>query len=80
MELQERLAVAIEVDQNKDAAILRFHEAWNKVAVRLESLKKDKIYLERDLQELQSKSAYDLAEAAKVNNLTLNTTSFHNRY
>lgn len=66
LELQERLAVAIEVDQNKDKAILRFHDAWKKVAIRLESLKNDKIHLERDLQELQIKSAKDLADAAKV--------------
>lgn len=66
MELQERVAVAIEVDQSKDVAIIRFQDAWNKVAARLDSLKNDKLYLERDLQELQSQSARDLAEAAKV--------------
>lgn len=75
LEIQERLAVAIEVDQSKDAAILRFHDAWDKVAARLESLKKDKLYLERDLQELQGKSARDLADAAKVNSFNLNHLS-----
>lgn len=66
LEYQEKLAVAVEVDQSKDDAILRFHEAWEKVAVRLEMLTKDKNFLERDLHELQAKGAVDLADAAKV--------------
>lgn len=75
LELQEKLAVAIEVDKSKDDAILRFHDAWEKVALRLQSLNKEKNNLEEDIREFQTKSAFDLAEAAKVsleNIFTLN--------
>lgn len=66
LDLQEKLAVAIEVDRSKDEAILKFHEAWDKVAIRLKSLHTEKCDLEKELREFQARSTLDLTEALKV--------------
>lgn len=65
LELQERLAVAVQVDQAKDKAIIKFHEAWEHIAERMESLNREKDSLESDLKELQLKSLQDLEECGK---------------
>lgn len=66
LELQERLAVALEVDGAKDEAILRFHNAWENVATKLKSLSTEKIRIEEDIDKIKTENQRDLEEAAEV--------------
>lgn len=66
LELQEKLAVAMQVDETKDDAILKFHSSWEQVAGRLEILTKDRNELEREIADMQSQHAENLLESAKV--------------
>lgn len=66
LELQERLAVALEVDGAKDEAIVKFHEAWENVGVRLESVDREKAELKSEMEALKAKCQQELKEATMV--------------
>lgn len=66
LDLQEKVAVAVEVDKTKDEAIAKFHEAWEQVALRLQTLNTEKGLLENEIKVFQQRSKNDLAEATKV--------------
>lgn len=66
LELQERLAVALEVDEAKDEAIIKFHEAWENVVLRLESADKEKEELKAEMEDFKAKHQQELREAAVV--------------
>lgn len=66
LELQERLAVAFEVDQAKDEAIQRFHSAWENVAVKLQNLATEKSRIEESINRIKADNKRDLEEAAEV--------------
>lgn len=66
LELQERLAVALEVDEAKDEAIVKFHEAWENVGLRLESVDREKAELKSDMETLKAKYQQELKEATMV--------------
>ncbi|KAK9882211.1 hypothetical protein WA026_019724 [Henosepilachna vigintioctopunctata] len=52
LEQQEKLAVAIQVDEAKDTAIIRFHDAWEKVNMKFKLVVKERDQLENDIQKL----------------------------
>lgn len=64
--MQQRLAVAVQVDCAKDAAILKFHKAWEKVADRWQALESERNQLSQKLNSYKEKSDIDIAEAKKV--------------
>lgn len=66
LELQERLAVALEVDEAKDEAIVKFHEAWENVANRLEVAEKEKSELKAEMESLIIKNQQELQDAFTV--------------
>lgn len=66
LELQERLAVALEVDEAKDEAIVKFHEAWENVGLRLESVDKEKADLKVEMEAMLAKNQQELKEATMV--------------
>ncbi|RZC34570.1 SMC N, IncA, CALCOCO1 and/or DUF3584 domain containing protein [Asbolus verrucosus] len=55
LELQERVAVAIQVDEAKDKAILRFHDSWEKAGSKLQEIEKEKEKLEEEVDKLKKK-------------------------
>ncbi|XP_043279919.1 major antigen isoform X2 [Venturia canescens] len=55
LEQQEKVAVAIRVDNEKNAAISQFQEAWSKLRQRWETLEKDHSELESTLKSLTEK-------------------------
>lgn len=66
LEMQQRLAVAIQVDSAKDEAILRFHEAWEKVANKWRDLESERNSLSKKLLCIKQKSTEDLAVVSEV--------------
>lgn len=66
LELQERLAVALEVDQAKDEAIHRFHSAWENVAAKLQALNNEKTRIEKEVDKITEQNRKDLEEATQV--------------
>lgn len=56
LEQQEKLAVAIQVDEAKDNAILRFHDAWEKASMKFKLVVKERDQLEQDVQKLASQN------------------------
>lgn len=52
LEQQQKLAVAIQVDEAKDSAILKFHDAWEKVSIRLKIVTKQKEVLEKEREKM----------------------------
>lgn len=66
LELQERLAVAVQVDEAKDDAILRFHSSWEQIAERLQALTKERNDLEEEVANMQSVHAENMLETTKV--------------
>lgn len=66
LELQERLAVALDVDQAKDEAIKRFHNTLENVAVKLQTLNNEKTRIEREMDKISEQNKRDLEEATYV--------------
>lgn len=66
LEMQQRLAVAIQVDSAKDNAILRFHEAWEKVANKWKDFESERNSLSKKLLCIKQKSSADLAVVNEV--------------
>lgn len=66
LELQERLAVALEVDQAKDEAINRFHSTLDSVAIKLQTLNTEKIRIEHEMDKITEQNRRDLEEATRV--------------
>lgn len=64
--MQQRLAIAVQVDCAKDAAILKFHEAWEKVSEKWQKLESERDQLAQKLNAIQSRSDVDVTEARKV--------------
>ncbi|XP_044761788.1 synaptonemal complex protein 1-like isoform X2 [Coccinella septempunctata] len=52
LEQQEKLAVAIQVDEAKDNAILKFHDAWEKASVKFKMVVRERDQLEKDVERL----------------------------
>lgn len=69
--MQQRLAVAVQVDCAKDAAILKFHKAWEKVADRWAALETERNQLSHKLNNIKEKNEQELTEAKKVTLLLL---------
>ncbi|EFA00864.1 centrobin isoform X2 [Tribolium castaneum] len=65
LELQERVAVAIQVDEAKDKAILRFRESWEKAGIRLQDIEKQKEKLEEEVDKLRRKLNEDSDETTQ---------------
>jgi predicted nucleic acid-binding Zn-ribbon protein len=66
LELQERIAVAIQVDEAKDKAILRFHDSWEKAGIKLQDIEKQKERLEDEIDKLRKKLSDDSDETNQV--------------
>lgn len=66
MELQERIAVAIQVDEAKDKAILRFHDSWEKTGIKLKNIEKQKEGLEDEIEKLRQRLNEDSEETNQV--------------
>lgn len=66
LEMQQRLAVAYQVDSAKDEAILRFHEAWEKVAHRWQSLEAERNTLSKKLYTVEEKANVEVINATQV--------------
>ncbi|KAF2900663.1 hypothetical protein ILUMI_05526 [Ignelater luminosus] len=75
LELQERIAVAVQVDQAKDDAILRVHKSWEEAASTIDNLNKEKVQLEQQIEEIKARTAFELSEAAKKMNHYENESS-----
>ncbi|GLV44209.1 Centrobin [Carabus blaptoides fortunei] len=65
LEMQQRLAVACQVDSAKDEAILRFHEAWEKVAHRWQSLETERNTLSKKLFTVEEKANAEVLNATQ---------------
>lgn len=66
LELQERLAVALKVDEAKDNAIVKFHDTWERMVGKVRGLSEAKTELEVQLSRLQSGNSKELDEANQV--------------
>lgn len=66
LEFQERIAVAVQVDQAKDDAILRVHKSWEEAAATIDNLSKERIQLEQQIEEIKARTSFELSEATKV--------------
>lgn len=66
MELQEKLAVALDVDQAKDDAIVKFHEAWESAGQRLKASAKENEDLRSELEAIRAKNRQELQDAHTV--------------
>ncbi|GJQ83172.1 hypothetical protein Trydic_g18199 [Trypoxylus dichotomus] len=75
LELQEKLAVAIQVDEAKDDAILKFHSAWEQVAQRLQALTLDRNSLEVEIANMHAQHAENMVESMKKINHFENESS-----
>ncbi|KAL3280256.1 hypothetical protein HHI36_017751 [Cryptolaemus montrouzieri] len=56
LEQQEKLAVAIQVDEAKDTAIIRFHDAWEKATLKIKQVLKERDQLENDVANMASQN------------------------
>ncbi|KAK4881020.1 hypothetical protein RN001_004339 [Aquatica leii] len=65
LELQERLAVAIQVDGAKDEAISQIHKSWEEAAAKIDSLYAKNNHLEQHISELQDKLSHKTTEAVQ---------------
>lgn len=68
LELQERLAVAVQVDQAKNEAILRFHKSCETAVLKLDSISKEKLAADNKVADIQAKYEQELEEAKKACN------------
>lgn len=66
LELQEKLAVALDVDEAKDDAIVKFHEAWENVDLRLKKANKENADLRIEMETLKAKNQRELQDAYMV--------------
>lgn len=62
LEQQEKVAVAIRVDNEKNTAISQFHNAWSKLKQRCETLEKDHTELETRLRNVTDSHNSEIAE------------------
>lgn len=66
LELQEKLAVALDVDEAKDEAIVKFHEAWENVGERLKSSNQENVVLRTEIEAIRAKNQREIHEANMV--------------
>lgn len=66
MEQQEKLAVAIQVDEAKDNAILKFHDAWEKASMKFKLVVRERNQLENDVERLSSQNKKITEECEEV--------------
>ena len=55
--------MAIQVDEAKDKAIVRFHESWEKAGAKLQDIEKQKERLEEEVEKLRKRLNDDCDEA-----------------
>nr|CAH7739211.1 unnamed protein product [Callosobruchus chinensis] len=65
LELQQKLSVAVNVDETKNIALQQFQETLEKVMLRLDKLYKEKQRLEGEVENLKSKNAAQLGDLSK---------------
>lgn len=70
LEEQERLAVAVQVDQEKDRAILQITESWRKLNNHWHELEEQRHHLAQELQKEKELSKAKTDELMKVSNFT----------
>lgn len=62
MEHQEKLAVAVRVDYEKDVLISQFNNAWSKIKQRVQILEKEREDLEKNLENINDKHQSEINE------------------
>ncbi|CAH1961603.1 unnamed protein product [Acanthoscelides obtectus] len=65
LELQQKLSVAVNVDETKNIALQQFQETLEKVILRLDKVYKEKQGWEDEVENLKSKHAAQLAELSR---------------
>ncbi|VEN64700.1 unnamed protein product [Callosobruchus maculatus] len=65
LELQQKLSVAVNVDETKNIALQQFQETLEKVMLRLDKLYKEKHNMEAEVENLKSKHAAQLEDLSK---------------
>uniref|UniRef100_A0A1Y1LAT1 Centrobin n=1 Tax=Photinus pyralis TaxID=7054 RepID=A0A1Y1LAT1_PHOPY len=65
LELQERLAVAIQVDKAKDEAISQLHKSWEESSSKIDNLCEKNASLEQLVTDLRNKLSQESTEAAQ---------------
>nr|CAI5828873.1 unnamed protein product [Callosobruchus analis] len=65
LELQQKLSVAVNVDETKNIALQQFQETLEKVMLRLDRLYKEKQNLQGEVDNLKSKHATQLEDLSK---------------
>lgn len=66
LEMQQKIAVAIKVDQAKDSVVNQLRGLLENIHNKLEKSCKDKVELERELDNIKQKYENDLEEARQV--------------
>lgn len=66
LESQQKLAVALQVDSDKDAAISKLQEAWNSLAEHWRSLEEQRHSLTKQLQDQKLRSDSQLKQMQEV--------------
>lgn len=64
--MQQKLSVAVTVDDSKNAAIQQFQEALEKIMARMEKLNKEKQVWESEVTQLKDKHAAEMQAAQEV--------------
>ncbi|CAH1119258.1 unnamed protein product [Phaedon cochleariae] len=65
LELQQKLTVAVNVDETKNKTIQQFQEALEKIVMRLEKLNKEKHDHENEMSKLKRKHSQEMENAAQ---------------
>ncbi|CAH0553285.1 unnamed protein product [Brassicogethes aeneus] len=69
LELQQKMTVALKVDQAKDNALSQLKEILNQVSIKLDNSMKDKVELEKEMQAIKLQSEAKIEEARQNINL-----------
>lgn len=71
------MAVALDVDQAKDEAIVKFHEAWETVGQRLKISTEENENLRTEMEVVKERSRRELQEAHMVRLMELLASVIH---
>lgn len=66
LEMQQKLSVAVKVDDAKNKTIQQFQDTMEKLIVRLEKLNKEKVDYEFEINKLQNRHIDEKEEADQV--------------
>ncbi|CAH0553289.1 unnamed protein product [Brassicogethes aeneus] len=66
LELQQKMTVALKVDQAKDNALSQLKEILNQVSIKLDNSMKDKVELEKEMQAIKLQSEAKIEEARQT--------------